>query len=247
MLKNLHVITGIIFALTIFCLLQVVTGGLFYSAVSNDRHNFQNSGVLNAQQESLSDSVNTLVKTRVTVTRVAIRYLKNQRDPASLAAINKLLGTAGDSLAKAEAYNKEWQKLPQVKGQEAALTDEMQKSWNQMHEVMRLSIEYLRADNYQAYGDLDAQQAQDDMEAVYNRWRAENNTLAEGRNRRESEQLHADAVDAGGNSAGRYRGSGGHLAGFTAPAVKTTPLHYGPYSRHCRGRPDAGDRYLGPQ
>ena len=177
MLKTLHVFTGIIFALTIFCLLQVVTGGLFYSAVSNDRHNFQNSGVLNAQQESLSDSVNTLVKTRVTVTRVAIRYLKNQRDPASLAAINKLLGTAGDSLAKAEAYNKEWQKLPQVKGQEAALTDEMQKSWNQMHEVMRLSIEYLRADNYQAYGDLDAQQAQDDMEAVYNRWRAENNTL----------------------------------------------------------------------
>ena len=177
MLKNLHVITGIIFALTIFCLLQVVTGGLFYSAVSNDRHNFQNSGVLNAQQESLSDSVNTLVKTRVTVTRVAIRYLKNQRDPASLAAINKLLGTAADSLAKAEAYNKEWQKLPQVNGQEAALTDEMQKSWNQMHEVMRLSIEYLRADNYQAYGDLDAQQAQDEMEAVYNRWRAENNTL----------------------------------------------------------------------
>ncbi len=173
MLKNLHVITGIIFALTIFCLLQVVTGGLFYSAVSNDRHNFQNSGVLNAQQESLSDSVNTLVKTRVTVTRVAIRYLKNQRDPASLAAINKLLGTAADSLAKAEAYNKEWQKLPQVNGQEAALTDEMQKSWNQMHEVMRLSIEYLRADNYQAYGDLDAQQAQDEMEAVYNRWRAE--------------------------------------------------------------------------
>ena len=140
MLKNLHVITGIIFALTIFCLLQVVTGGLFYSAVSNDRHNFQNSGVLNAQQESLSDSVNTLVKTRVTVTRVAIRYLKNQRDPASLAAINKLLGTAADSLAKAEAYNKEWQKLPQVNGQEATLTDEMQKSWNQMHEVMRLSI-----------------------------------------------------------------------------------------------------------
>jgi methyl-accepting chemotaxis protein len=72
-----------------------------------------------------------------------------------LAAINKLLGTAADSLAKAEAYNKEWQKLPQVNGQEAALTDEMQKSWNQMHEVMRLSIEYLRADNYQAYGDLD--------------------------------------------------------------------------------------------
>ena len=177
MLKNLHVITGIVFALTIFCLLQVVTGGLFYSAVSSDRHNFQNSGVLNAQQESLSDSVNTLVKTRVTVTRVAIRYLKNQRDPSSLAAINKLLGTAADSLAKAEAYNSAWQKMPQVNGQNAALTQEMQTAWSQMHEVLRLSIDYLRADNYQAYGDLDAQQAQDNMEAVYGHWRAENNTL----------------------------------------------------------------------
>lgn len=177
MLKNLHVITGIIFALTIFCLLQIVTGGLFYSAVSNDRHNFQNSGTLNAQQESLSDSVNTLVKTRVTVTRVAIRYLKNQRDPASLAAIGKLLGNANDSLTKAEAYYGTWQGMPSVKGQSQSLTDEMQKAYTHMHDVMRLSIDYLRADNYQAYGDLDAQQAQDAMEAVYTRWRAENNTL----------------------------------------------------------------------
>ncbi|ABP60535.1 methyl-accepting chemotaxis protein [Enterobacter sp. 638] len=177
MLKNLHVITGIIFALTLFCLLQVVTGGLFYSAVSNDRQNFQNSGNLNAQQESLSDSVNTLVKTRVTVTRVAIRYLKNQRDPASLAAINKLLGNASTSLGKAEAYYSAWHQMPPVNGQSQELTAEMQKAYTQMHEVMRLSIEYLSADNYQAYGDLDAQEAQDKMEAVYTRWRAENNTL----------------------------------------------------------------------
>lgn len=40
-----------------------------------------------------------------------------------------------------------------MKGQHAALTEEMQKARKQMHEVMRLSIEYLRADNYQAYGD----------------------------------------------------------------------------------------------
>ena len=78
MLKNIRVITGIIIALSVFCLLQLVTGGLFYSAVNNDRVNFQNTGVLNAQQENLGDSVNTLIKTRVTVTRVAIRFLKPQ-------------------------------------------------------------------------------------------------------------------------------------------------------------------------
>ncbi|MFW0767309.1 methyl-accepting chemotaxis citrate transducer [Trabulsiella odontotermitis] len=180
MLKNTRVITGIIIALGVFCLLQAATGGLFYSAVSNDRHNFQRSGILNAQQENLSDSVNTLIKTRVTVTRVAIRFLKNQRDPASLEAINKLLNTAGDSLNKAENYYKSWQGLPPVAGQSATLTAEMDKTFRQMHDVLRQSIDYLRADNYQAYGDLDAQQAQDDMEASYNRWRAENNTLLKG-------------------------------------------------------------------
>ncbi|HGN9371273.1 TPA: methyl-accepting chemotaxis protein [Citrobacter pasteurii] len=177
MIKNIRVITGILLVLAIFCLLQVVTGSLFYSAVNNDRHNFQNSGTLNAQQENLSDSVNTLIKTRVTVTRVAIRFLKNQRDPASLAAINTLLNTASDSMKKAEGYFAQYQGLPQVTGQDPQIASEMEKQYRQMHEVMKLSIEYLRANNYQAYGDLDAQKAQDEMEASYDHWRNENNTL----------------------------------------------------------------------
>ena len=177
MIKHIRVITGILLVLAIFCLLQAVTGSLFYSAVNNDRHNFQNSGTLNAQQENLSDSVNTLIKTRVTVTRVAIRFLKNQREPASLAAINTLLNTASDSMKKAEGYFAQYQGLPQVTGQDPQIASEMEKQYRQMHEVMKLSIEYLRANNYQAYGDLDAQKAQDEMETSYEHWRNENNAL----------------------------------------------------------------------
>lgn len=177
MLKNIKVITGIILALAIFCMLQVVTGGLFYSAVDNDRSNFQQYGVLNAQQENLSDSVNTLVKTRVTVTRVAIRFLKNQRDPASLAAIDKLLTTAGDSLSKSEGYFESYKRTERISGQDAAVAALMEKNWRQMHDVLQMSIQYLKANNYEAYGNLDAQQAQDDMEAAFAQWRAENNGL----------------------------------------------------------------------
>lgn len=177
MLKNIKVITGIILALAIFCMLQVVTGGLFYSAVDNDRSNFQQYGVLNAQQENLSDSVNTLVKTRVTVTRVAIRFLKNQRDPASLAAIDKLLSTAGDSLSKSEGYFESYKRTERISGQDAAVAALMEKNWRQMHDVLQMSIQYLKANNYEAYGNLDAQQAQDEMEAAFAQWRAENNGL----------------------------------------------------------------------
>ena len=57
---------------------------------------------------------------------------------------------------------------------------------------MRLSIDIMRADNYQAYGDLDAQQAQErDMEAVTI------TALLKAAARNQSSC--PDAMDAGGN------------------------------------------------
>ncbi|WP_148873168.1 Tar ligand binding domain-containing protein, partial [Serratia marcescens] len=41
MLNNLRVVTGIIIVLSLFCVLQLVSGSLFYSAVDSDRQNFQ--------------------------------------------------------------------------------------------------------------------------------------------------------------------------------------------------------------
>ncbi|MDI5303744.1 hypothetical protein MJN76_29460, partial [Salmonella enterica subsp. enterica serovar Anatum] len=39
------------------------------------------------------------------------------------------------------------------------------------------SIHYLKAENYAAYGNLDAQKAQDDMEQVYDQWLSQNAQL----------------------------------------------------------------------
>ncbi|WP_130099318.1 methyl-accepting chemotaxis citrate transducer [Siccibacter turicensis] len=177
MLKNLKVITGIAIILCIFSLLQIVTGGLFYSSVSQDRDNFQNSGQLNYQQEQLGDSIQTLVKTRVTVTRVAIRFLKNQRDPASLAAIDKLLGVASESLDKAQSQFNAYKNSPRLAGQDEALAQQIQTKLTAYHDVLQASVGFLRANNYEAYGNLDAQAAQDELESAYSTWRAENNRL----------------------------------------------------------------------
>ncbi|WP_436876921.1 methyl-accepting chemotaxis citrate transducer [Siccibacter turicensis] len=177
MLKNLKVITGIAIILCIFSLLQIVTGGLFYSSVSQDRDNFQNSGQLNYQQEQLGDSIQTLVKTRVTVTRVAIRFLKNQRDPASLAAIDKLLGVASESLDKAQSQFNAYKNSPRLAGQDEALAQQIQTKLTAYHDVLQASVGFLRDNNYEAYGNLDAQAAQDELESAYSTWRAENNRL----------------------------------------------------------------------
>lgn len=50
-MKNIKVITGVIATLGIFSALLLVTGILFYSAVSSDRLNFQNASALSYQQQ----------------------------------------------------------------------------------------------------------------------------------------------------------------------------------------------------
>ncbi len=176
-MKNIKVITGIVTTLGIFSVLLLVTGALYYSSVSSDRLNFQNTGLLNYQQQQLGGSFQTLVETRVTINRVAIRVLKNQRDPASLEAMNKLLANAGVLLADAQKQFSSYMDSDDVPGQEKALDDKAAASFKQMHDVMAQSIEFLKADNYQAYGNLDAQQAQDDFKAVYGQWLTQNTRL----------------------------------------------------------------------
>lgn len=110
-MKNIKVITGVIATLGIFSALLLVTGILFYSAVSSDRLNFQNASALSYQQQELGGSFQTLIETRVTINRVAIRMLKNQRDPASLDAMNTLLTT----LARRSTKRKTFQQLRELR------------------------------------------------------------------------------------------------------------------------------------
>jgi methyl-accepting chemotaxis protein len=176
-MKNIKVITGIIITLSIFSVLLLVTGSLYYSSVSNDRQNFQHTGQLNYQQQQLGGSFLTLVQTRVTINRVAIRMLKNQRDPAALEAMNKLLANATTSLGEAENYFTHYKESPHVDGQDEAIDDQVAVHYQKMHDVLQQSIAFLRADNYEAYGNLDAQQAQDDMKTIYDQWLTQNTAL----------------------------------------------------------------------
>lgn len=177
MLKNVKVITGIITVLVIFTVLQMVTSGLFYSSVNKDRHNFQKTDVLNYQQSQLTYSVLTLIKTRVTVNRVAIRFLKNQKDQASVDEMKKLLDTAGASLAQAEGYFNSYKASPRIDGQDSALADLVEKQYQAMHDILKMSIQYLGEGNYPAYSSMDSQKAQDDVDTSYTQWRGQNATM----------------------------------------------------------------------
>ena len=181
MFNRMKIVTAIMIALLVFTAMQAISGSLFFSALRAGQHNFTASNLLSHQQRELSDGWQTLVKTRVTINRVAIRILKKQTDEQSLAAIGKLLVTANGSLDEARQHFNQYRSYPQVAGQSAVAADRVEKAFTAYASLLQQSTVFLKANDYAAYGNLDAQQAQDDLEAAYKQWREENTQLIEQR------------------------------------------------------------------
>lgn len=192
MLKNLKITHSILAVLFIFTALLSLTGFLLYNAVAKADQNFVAAEQLTLQQQHLSDAVKTLIKTRVTINRVAIRFLKNQQDPASLAAMASLLDKAEQSAAAADVEFRAWQALPRKAGQDEAQAGEVRAAYQQMHDTMLASVTFLKQRNYQGYGNLEAQAAQDRLDSAYEAWRAVNIQLMKNT----SEQNQRSLTDA---------------------------------------------------
>ncbi|WP_304623059.1 methyl-accepting chemotaxis protein [Pantoea sp. BAV 3049] len=174
MIKNMKVVTSIVIMLIVFSGLLLISSGLSFNAINQDKNNFIRASYLTRQQGQLSDTWQTLVKTRVTINRVAIRLLKKQTDAASQAAIAQLLSTASATLDDAAQHFSLYKNSPALAGQSNELSSSVASHYQQMYDTLKMSIQYLGANNYEAYGNLDAQKAQDDLEASYNQWRKQN-------------------------------------------------------------------------
>ena len=181
MLTKMKIVTAIILMLLVFTAMQAISGSLFLSSLIAGQHNFTASNQLSHQQREFSDSWQTLVKTRVIINRVAIRILKNQTDDASRAAINKLLVSAGASLDEAKQHFDRYKSVPRIAGQSAAAAELIESKFANYYQLLNQSATFLQANNYAAYGELDAQQAQDDLEAAYKQWRGDNVQLINSR------------------------------------------------------------------
>lgn len=197
MFKRLKIVTAIIMILVIFTGMQAISGSLFMSSLVSSQRNFVNSSQLSKQQHQLADSVQTLIKTRLIISRAAIRVVKNEvetdavTDATTLAARDKLLVAASDSLDEARRYFKVYKDMPLVTGQDRAVLDQFENSFNAMTRYLQQSITYLKTNDYTSYANLDTQQAQDKLEAAYKRWRAANvHLLTQANARMDSTYYH---------------------------------------------------------
>ncbi len=136
MFNRIRVVTGLVFILIIFCILQLSSGGVFYHSLKQDQHYFGVYQNLRKQQTALSASWVALVQTRNTLNRAAVRYLMDENKIGNGATVTELLSEARGTLTRSEQTFGNFMAMPAVEGQDEANHVALKKRYDALHAAL---------------------------------------------------------------------------------------------------------------
>lgn len=177
MLKRIKIITSLLLVLAIFGLLQLTSGGLFFSALKNDKENFTVLQTIRQQQSTLNGSWVALLQTRNTLNRAGIRYMMDQNNIGSGATVTELMQLASISLKQAEKNWAEYEALPLDPRQSETAAIEIKRNYDIYHNALAELIQLLGAGKINEFFDQPTQSYQNGFEKQYTEWMQQNDRL----------------------------------------------------------------------
>ncbi|MFN1142022.1 methyl-accepting chemotaxis protein [Serratia quinivorans] len=163
MFNRIRVSTSLFLLLMTFCVMQLATSGLSYTAFRSDNHNLNLITLGSQQRDALSLSWVSLLQARNTLNRAGTRAaLKLPQDQ-----VNALMGNARSSLQKADLYFNQFLAVQRNSEQEQQLTATTKASYDRLRNTLRELIGFLENDNLQAFMDQPTQKTQDLFEADF--------------------------------------------------------------------------------
>ena len=177
MLNRIKIVTSLLLVLALFGLLQITSGGLFFSALKHDKDNFTVLQTIREQQSTLNGSWVALLQTRNTLNRAGIRYMMDQNNIGSGTTVAELMQTASASLKQAELHWNEYQALPHDPRQNDAVTQEIKRQYDIYHGALAELIQLLGAGKINEFFDQPTQGYQDGFEKQYVEFLQQNDKL----------------------------------------------------------------------
>ncbi|HEJ9094173.1 methyl-accepting chemotaxis protein [Serratia odorifera] len=163
MFNRIRISTSLFLLLLTFCVMQLISTGLSYSAFRSDNQNLTIITLGSQQRDALSLSWVALLQARNTLNRAGTRAaLKVPQEQ-----VNLLMGNARSSLQKADLYFNQFLAVPRVSDRERQLTEHTQASYDQLRSALRELIGFLENNNLQAFMDQPTQKTQDLFEAEF--------------------------------------------------------------------------------
>jgi len=166
MLSRIRVVSGLLCVLALFALLQLFSGGVFYSTVKADKDNFAYNQRLSTLQRAMGTSWVSLVQARNTLNRAGIRYLLDSQQAGSGATVKDLVALASEELKHADEGFAEFNANLSEKGKKAENVLTLQANYNAYRGALGELIDFLGSGNFKGFVDQPTQGFQDKLPRI---------------------------------------------------------------------------------
>ncbi|QDY41736.1 methyl-accepting chemotaxis protein [Candidatus Pantoea soli] len=181
MLKRINVVTSLIIVLLIFGALQLISGGLFWSALQKDKEAFAVAQTSTENVAAMSDAWIELNQTRTVLNRAMLRMQGSMASQTNGGQLAALIAQTEKQLDVAAGHYKRYYDMPSTPGLPEALTERLEADYGTFNEGLKAMLARLKANDLQGMFDQNIEAKQVKMKATYEEWRAAQSALsAEG-------------------------------------------------------------------
>ncbi|MGP3593349.1 methyl-accepting chemotaxis protein II [Vagococcus sp. WN89Y] len=148
-MNRIRVVTLLMSVLVVFALLQLASGGLFFSSLKQNQQSFAVSNDLRMQQTELGKAWELMLQTRINLSRSSARMLLNPGNEQSSAKTD-LLNSAKKSLAEAANYYDAFHAQPSLP-EMAQSRQNLDEKYRTYHAALAELVQFLESGNIDAF------------------------------------------------------------------------------------------------
>ena len=175
MLNRIRVVTLLMMVLVVFALLQLISGGLFFSSLKENQQSFAVSNDLRTQQTELGKAWELMLQTRINLSRSSARMMMDANNQQS-SAKNDLLKNAKVTLDEAAAHYNAFKQTP-VLPSLAEASQTLDASYQKYHAGLTELIQFLENGNMDGYFAQPTQGMQNGMGEALTRFSTQSGDL----------------------------------------------------------------------
>ena len=178
MLKRINVVTSLIAVLLVFGALQLLSGGLFWSALQKDKEAFAVAQISSNNVGAMSDAWIELNQTRTVLNRAMLRMQGTMAAQANGGQLSALIAQTEKQLNVAAGHYQRYYDLPATPGLPDALRDKLEANYAAFNDGLKAMLDRLKANDLQGMFAQNIEAKQVAMKATYEEWRTEQSILA---------------------------------------------------------------------
>ncbi|MEH2920948.1 methyl-accepting chemotaxis protein [Samsonia erythrinae] len=177
MFNRIKVVTGLMLVLVLFGALQLISGGLFFNSLKNDKDIFRSTQIINQKRSELDATWSYLLQTRNTLNRAGTRFALDASGSGAGVNGQELLLSAQKQLSTANDFFSRYENVPQDARQNENISRGVKENYVALNAALTELIQFLQAGEFKKFVEQPTQSFQDNFEKAYYAYKAESDKL----------------------------------------------------------------------